>query len=98
MLGSRIRLSHIDPGPVLRRRVFSALSVVLAMMSIFGLRGIAGLDLSPAVAFALGVAALVMGRRSHNVRELTVTGEIGFALALIACVAAAVAILSVGHT
>lgn len=98
MLGSRGRL-HIDGLSLLRRRVFPALSVVLATLSLLGLRGVAGLYLSPAVAFALGVAALAMAPRpSHNGRDLTVSGEIGFALALVACGAAVVAVLATGHT
>lgn len=81
-----------------RRDVFAALSVVLATLSLVGLRGIAGFYVSPAIAFALSVVAVGAAlRRSHHGREPTTTSEIALALAIAAGGAAVVAILATGH-
>ncbi len=84
----------------LRRHLFSLLPVVLAVLSLMGLRGIAGFYVSPAVAFALGVAAVGAAlRRSDDDdgRERTTMGEVALALAIAASGAAMVAILATGR-
>ncbi len=81
-----------------RQHVFSALPVVLAMLSLMGLRGIAGLYVSPAIAFSLGAAAAGTAlRRSPNGRGPTAISDIGLALAIAACGAALVTVLATGH-
>ena len=73
--------------------------VALAMMSLLGLRGLGGFYLSPALSFALGVAALATAtqlRRSRSGREFQALCEIGLALAIAACGAAALAALIIG--
>jgi hypothetical protein len=101
MPGSRInRARQAGRKGVPPQHVFlAAVPSMLALLSLSGLRGLGGLYLSPAVSFALGVAALALAmqvRRSG--RDIQLLCEIGIALAVTACAAGALAALVTGHS
>src|SRR5215216_6143112 len=98
MRGSRSRIFRMAATALFPRHLLSALPLGLATVSILGLRGVAGFYISPAIAFALGVAAVGTAvRRQHKGSEQMAIGDIGFALAIAACGAALIAVLATGH-
>jgi hypothetical protein len=99
MPGSLSRIFRVVTKSALRRQIFAGLPVVLATLSLIGLRGVAGLYFSPPIAFALGVAAAgtALRRSPRGRRPTTVTRDIGLGLAVASCGAALVAVLATGH-
>lgn len=80
--------------------LLSALSIVLAMLSLLGPRGFGGLYLPPATALASGAAALAIAvyvRHSRGGRGPQLLCEVSLALAICACVATGVAALAIGR-
>jgi len=78
------------------RLALAALPVALAALSLLGLDGFAGVFLSPGVAFVFGVAAFASARVVHTFNGSSLGGQVGQALAIVACAAALLTALEIG--